>query len=259
MAAGDVVLNLAPLIPGRLLKPLGAGSRLAAGLLFPPTCAHCRRLIATQAVFPQLCQSCREQFSPQEPTCPSCGLARASGTSRCSQCAERRFSFDGVTSLGAYQGTLADAVLQMKYGGGQSLAYALGRHLADLLSSTGRDECYDLVVCATKHWTKRLITGINSPEVIMQGLADQANLPHASDVLVCRRRIAKQSMLSPTRRRQNVKNAWSVSSKYEFQEARILLVDDILTTGATADAMAKALKQSGAAYVGIAVVGRATK
>ena len=236
-------------------------SRSTTSLLLPPSCAFCEQPLESDLLVPQLCADCELQFTPGEPSCLECGHVFRSSKARlkvktpCPECTRRKFAFDRVFSLGVYEGALAEAVLRMKYEGGQSLAYALGRHLAKCVYGNDRGGCFDLVACATKHWTKRLFTGINSPEVIMHGLAERANLAHVAALLVCRRRISKQSMLSPTRRQQNVKQAWFVSRKHNVEGARVLLVDDILTTGATAHAMATVLKQSGAKQVSVAVVG----
>ena len=177
----------------------------------------------------------------------------------CRECQNQKFAFDKAVALGTYAGALRESVVRMKYDAGQPLAFALGRHLAWYLDRNGCDDQFDLATCVPKHWLKRLITGINSPEVIMEGLADHANLPRAADLLVCRRRISKQSMLSPEQRRRNVRKAWSVSNNYDIKDSRILVVDDILTTGATAHEVSRALKQAGAKRVTFAVIGRAKK
>lgn len=214
---------------------------------------------------PQLCVRCSSRLRSSKPACRQCGyIIRAEKNALemglpCPACRDQKFAFDEVESLGIYEGALADAVLKMKYDGGQPLAYAIGDLLAKCSERAANPGYYDFAACASKHWTKRLVTGINSPEVIMQGAAERANLPNFPDLLVCRRRIQKQSMLSPRQRQQNVRQAWHVSAKYDIRGARVLLVDDILTTGATVDAMSRELKQSGATFVGVMVAGRAIK
>ncbi len=197
-------------------------------------------------------------FTPNRTACDRCG-AELENELGCRECRNQTFAFDQVVALGAYAGVVRESVVRMKYDAGQSLAFALGRHLAWYLDCIGCVDQFDLVACVPKHWFKRLITGINSPEVVMEGLAEQANLQQAADLLVCRRRISKQSMLSPEQRRRNVRKAWSVSTNYEIRDSRILVVDDILTTGATAHEISRALKRAGAERVALAVIGRAKK
>ena len=147
----------------------------------------------------------------------------------------------------------------MKQQSGQPLAYAAGRQLAERIGSEGRTEDIDLLASIPKYWIKRLVTGVNSAETIMSGLSRQAKKCRVQDLLVCQRRINKQSLLSPDQRRRNVRGAWRVSDRYDVEGLRIMLVDDIMTTGATANAAARALKHAGAASVTVAVVGRASK
>lgn len=259
----DMIKLLAKNVLETSVRRFSRSSKMALGLLLPPNCANCGTSLDTDVVYPQLCMSCQSIFTPSHNFCDRCGIPRRSHGGivprKCLECATMRFAFDEVVALGTYQGEIAQAVLKMKYDAGQPLAFALGRHLAQHIVGTGRDNCYDLAACTTKHWLKRFFAGINSPEVIMQGIAEYANLPHAADLLVCRRRISKQSMLSPPQRQRNVRNAWKTSDRYDIRGARVLLVDDILTTGATAHQMSKALKQAGAKRVTMAVVGRATK
>ena len=89
-------------------------------------------------------------------------------------------------------------------------------------------------------------------------LAGQLGLPIATDLLVCRRWLRKQSTLKTDERRRNVRHAFRVSWRFNIRGARILLVDDVLTTGATAHEAARALRQAGAAAVYVAAVARST-
>lgn len=148
----------------------------------------------------------------------------------------------------------------MKYAAGESLAVAAGRQLGKRIGCTDHVDQPDLLTCIPKYWLKRLLTGVNSAETLMYGLGKQANIPFAADLLVCKRRIKKQSMLSPEQRRRNVKSAWEVSPNFQIPKgSHVMLVDDTMTTGATAHEAAKSLKKAGAVRVTLAVVGRAAK
>lgn len=177
----------------------------------------------------------------------------------CLECRDKKLSFDHVISLGEFTGPLRAAVVQMKYEGGQSLAAAVGRRLGESAGCVDNFGQPVLLTCIPKYWLKRLLTGVNSAETIMSGLGKQAKLDGVNDLLLCRRRIGKQSMLSPDQRRRNVRGAWKVSPNYDVTDMHIMLVDDIMTTGATANEAARALKAEGAKRVSVAVVGRATK
>jgi len=250
--------HLATELLQRQLQRIRRWGESGLALVLPPSCAHCGDSLDVDAIQPQLCSNCRAIFTPSRRGCERCG-AMLENELGCRECQNQKFAFDRVVALGTYAGALRESVVRMKYDAGQPLASALGRHLARHLDCMGCADQFDLVTCVPKHWFKRLITGINSPEVIMEGIAEQANLPQAADLLVCRRRINKQSMLSPEQRRRNVRKAWSVSTTYDITGSQILVVDDILTTGATAHEVSRALKRAGAKRVTLAVIGRAKK
>ena len=242
------------------------------GLAFPPCCAHCGAAVESDSIAPQLCESCIARiFTPQSTACRRCGVygVRKDMSQRkrqpksvvecCLECRDQKFAFDEVFSLGVYTGPLQEAVVRMKNPSGESLAHATGRALAAKIENAGLSDRPEFATCVPKYWLKRLRTGANSAEQIMSGVAKQAKLPMFPDLLICRRRIRKQSLLSPEQRRRNVRDAWRVSNDYEIVDAHVLLVDDILTTGATAHFAARALKSAGARRVSLAVVGRALR
>lgn len=225
-------------------------------------CANCEAALDESEIAPQLCSKCiAETFTPRRSGCQRCGLLGVrydSENHNCVACRDRKLAFRRVLSLGEYEGSLQAAIVKMKSEGGQQLAFAAGRRLAELASSADRIGQVDLLACIPKYWLKRLATGVNSAETIMSGLGKQAKLYGARDLLVCERRIEKQSLLSPEQRRRNVRRAWSVTPDYDIRDKHVLLVDDIMTTGATAHEAAKALRSAGAREVSVAVIGRAT-
>jgi predicted amidophosphoribosyltransferase len=92
--------------------------------------------------------------------------------------------------------------------------------------------------------------------VIAVSLARELKLPIATDLLVCRRWLRKQSTLNTDERRRNVRNAFRASWRFNIRNANVLLVDDVLTTGATAHEAARALRRAGSAAVAVAAVAR---
>ena len=245
------------------LRALG---RTGADLLLPPRCVLCdAELEENESV--QICRGCTLELQGEpSPACGRCGMnTAAAGAMECPDCRSRRFRFDRTFRYGEYQGPLRDAVLRAKLLTGEPIAAVLGAQLAAAVRSgltDGFDDSdprnhFDLVTCVPSFWWRRLRRGTNSAAVIAQVLARELGIPLANDLLVCRRNIEKQSSLSLAQRKNNVRGAFGLSWGYRIAGARLLLVDDVMTSGATAHEISKVLKQVGAASVAVAVVARA--
>lgn len=242
---------------GSLLHRLGCAT---FNLVFPSTCVACARSIHSSAsIEPELCDRCHTQLIASIPACPRCGAYETRlHEGKCSECQRKEFHFDRVVSLGPYEGDIHTAVLRMKYPMGGTLSRGLGRELARrVVAELSPEFAPDLVCCIPKFWWKRFVTGVNSAEALMWSVARELRLPSLADLVYCRRNIGKQSMLSPDQRERNVKRAWGIRRGYDLRQTHVLIVDDILTTGATANEAARALKRAGADSVSVAVVGRA--
>lgn len=135
---------------------------------------------------------------------------------------------------------------------------ALGCRLASLLAERPFPEPPELIVPIPMHWLSRLVRGTSAAETLARSLATAVSLPVAADLLHCRRLLKRQSLLLPSERLLNVKGAYGVSRGYDISGARLLLVDDVITTGATCDSAARALLKAGAAEVYAVSVARGT-
>ena len=214
-------------------------------LLYPRECVVCRAPIggAPGSAFCAACEAGLEWVRP--PLCPRCG---AGGVGRaCGECGGKEILFAGTTALGRYDGKSRDAVLELKFRGSRHLADEFGRRLAERI---GRR--FDVVTPVPMSRWKLLFRGYNAAELLAERLARHARLPYARSALRKVRRTRAQSELSMEERLTNPKGA------YRARKTRgvVLLVDDVLTTGATANACTEALRQAGAAEVHLAVIAR---
>ncbi len=245
--------------PGWRRILLASGGRwLGAGLdlVFPPQCAVCRGALETSAAG-MFCTPCRTELVGAL-GCPRCAASSAvAGDDGCPHCRHERQHFDGVARLGPYTGQLRTAVLAVKRPQQRSLAIALGDLLADARRAQLANWAVDAVVPLPMHWSRRLWRGANSPETIAERLARSLGVPLAGHLLKRRRRTAPQASLSPQRRVRNVRGAFRAHQHVDLPGARLLLVDDIMTTGATVNEASKVLRQAGAAAVVVAVLARA--
>jgi len=175
----------------------------------------------------------------------------------CVGCRGRRFHFDTVVPLGVYRDQLRSAVLKMKRPSGEPLACALGQ----LLVLRRKEKLTQLrpqwVAPVPMHWFRRAMRKTNSPELLAEQIARGLGTAFAPRLLRRRRNTRLQPDLAPGERFHNVRGAFEVGAACDVQGARVLLVDDVLTTGATASEAASVLRRAGADMVAVAVVARA--
>jgi ComF family protein len=207
-----------------------------------------------------LCSDCRRQLLPEsESFCRFCGAVVGpylSDDSRCHHCRNDRFTFSETAALGTYSGELRKAIRNCQQPGRSDLVRALVSLLWEAQAHRLKDWQIDLVTCIPQHWRKRLTRSINTSAELGARLAQKSDLPFARQLLSKTRHTPDQAQLTPTERRQNLKEAFRVSFRSLARGRRILLVDDVLTTGSTVEACARALKAAEASEIFVAVAGR---
>lgn len=230
-------------------------------LVYPRSCGLCHReLEDIEEAHSVLCEECfREMNLGDDRGCPACGAKLgpfAPSTPECVHCRNERYAFSEVFSLGNYGDALQRACLSCK----SESSHCLTRQMADLLYRLGQDTMVswdvDLVVCVPHHWRKRLLGGYQSSAELAERVAGNLGKPFARQLLTKTKHTPDQARLSPTLRRKNVKNTFAVASPKLVRDRRILLVDDVMTTGSTADACTRALKKAGAEAIFVAVLAR---
>ena len=228
----------------------------AINFIYPPTCLLCDQEIT--ALGHGFCESCLSKLKPAVLLeCPRCGAPVGPYTdlaSGCGQCRRESFAFDGVIRLGVYDGQMRLASLRAKASGGGSLARGLARLLVDQKRATFHTWGFDLVVPIPEHWTRRFVHPHYAAETISRQIARSLNVRWNRKILIKSRRTPKQATSPTPLRRQQQQGSFAVARKGPIAGKAILLVDDILTTGSTADAAAKTLKKAGAAHVIVAVI-----
>jgi ComF family protein len=158
--------------------------------------------------------------------------------------------------LGPYEGSLRAVLHELKYRGRRRVA---GRLALELLASPDARRLLApgaVLVPVPLHPRRRRERGFNQSELISAALARGAGLESAAGALVRRRDTAAQTGLSAAARRANVRGAFAVRRRARVAGRAVVLVDDVLTTGATAHACARALREAGAAEVRVLTVAR---
>jgi len=239
------------------VNPIRWFSRGLLELLVPPCCHFCAIGIFEPRT--QFCAACElALLGDVAPTCSRCAATlgpHLAPVTDCSLCRGHSLAFEGVCRLGEYDGKLREAVLMLKDGWNETLAEVLGRSLAPRIQAAWPGEPLTAVVPIPLHWWRRFRRGYNQSAAIAHGAAEILGVPVAS-WLRRRKATAPQYSLSATARKENVKDAFEVCSP-SVTGAKILLIDDVLTTGSTCHEAARCLLAAGADSVKVAVLARA--
>jgi ComF family protein len=224
--------------------------------LLPPACALCQEPLDPPDP-DTLCLTCCDSFPPQtEPHCPVCALPYPADTGpahHCQNCLQHKKSFSGVTPLGPFEGPLREAVHRFKYRGDINLDRPLGNMLARKLGNTS--PCFGMIVPVPLHPIKLRQRGYNQSTLIARQLARALKIPLVRDLLIRNKQGATQKEISARDRKKNVRQLFTCTR--QLQGESILLVDDVMTTGATARESSKTLLRAGAKAVHVAVLARA--
>ena len=227
-------------------------------LVFPDDCRICHAPLREISRVP-VCSSCLREPQPLTADffCSSC---RAPFVNRfpldengqCALCRLGLNDFDAAYSYGFYEGHLRTLIHLFKFEKIHTLARPLGKLLAQVLP---RSERFDAIVPMPLHWRRRWQRGFNQSDLLAREIAGSWGVPVRRAVRRVRASVP-QSGLTKSQRRANVRGVFDLRSGVSLQGARVLLVDDVFTTGATASACAKVLKRAGAARVTLLTVAR---
>jgi ComF family protein len=226
-------------------------------LLFPRVCAGCGAEVAEAGS--HLCWDCLADLQYiQPPFCDRCGdpvSGRVDHAFTCPLCIERGKGFDRARSAVRYEGAVAAAVRNLKYNNHLWVIPDLGGLLEAAVRVHYADLAFDLVSWVPLHHARRRSRGFNQSAELARDLARRLGIPAGATA----RRIRatpSQTRLTVPKRADNVRDAFRARSLRRLGGCRVLLVDDVMTTGATTNACAAALKDGGAASVSVITVAR---
>ena len=211
------------------------------------------------------CEQCLDQVrAPLEERCPTCGAIvaiHASYKGRCRLCYASKFHFSQAVCINNYSGQMQELVIRMKGRKDECLAMQLGTLLGYEMERLDLIEQIDVMAPVPRHWMKKFRSGFQASELICQQASKISGIPAANALMKSTRLTEKQGMLSDLKRLENVKDAFAFNSFFteKIKGKTVALVDDVMTSGATANQCAKALKKAGAANVVVAVVARGAK
>lgn len=233
-----------------------------ASLAFPPHCLQCRTSLPVQSKL-QWCSDCLSELAGKEQFgCRRCG-ARLTVPSpwenRCVVCYSVSTRFDRAYSIGNYQSLLQQLVRRMKREKSEAIATQFGTALSHGIMDSELDQRALSVVAIPTHWWKQLRRGFHAAAIIANAVSRSLHCRYLSNGLCSQRLTRKQGTLSTSARIRNVKGAFRVPRPSAVRGQHILLVDDVMTSCATANEAARILKQAGATQVTLGVVARGVR
>ena len=235
------------------VKPfLQKSSQIVLDFIFPPHCVNCK------AINGWLCLDCFGQISfLTDNVCERCGIPlEANYASLCKRCQNGYLQYiDGIRSSARFgSAPIRKSIHFLKYNNHRALASVLGKMLVTAYHQN--QLAVDVIIPVPLHPKRLKDRGFNQSELLGKEMSYALNLPHNSQALRRVRHTEVQIKLPASKRRLNVAEAFFCSAE-DLRQKRVLLIDDVCTTGATLDACASALHQQGVASVWGLTVARA--
>jgi ComF family protein len=231
-------------------------------VLFPAPCRICDQILANASRIP-ICNHCLDSFEAiVPPFCQCCGRPFASPIASqatwplCRLCRLEFFAFDRARSFAIYNDTLFDAIVLMKYEEVTRLGHWFAERIARCVARELDEWRVDAVVPVPLHPGRQRERGYNQAELIARPLAKRLGARVDTRLLTRTKPRPAQLLLSRSERWKSVRGAYATPGGAKVDNLRILLVDDVMTTGATLDACARALKKAGASRVAGLTVAR---
>jgi competence protein ComFC len=226
-----------------------------ASILFPSSCRICDQELTSASRVP-ICEDCLSSFvRAAGPHCEVCGQPWTETDQydlvpkQCRNCAAHSFRFNFVRSLGPYEGPLVRTVLLMKYEQIEPLGRWFAKTLAEFLRRENLLHKVNIIVPVPLHPLRKKARGFNQVDLFAKPLAKLLSLPYRPILLTRTRPRPEKHLLSHDERWDAVRGAFVMQSGTRVDNLSILLLDDVMTTGATLDSCAGALRNAGAASV----------
>lgn len=223
-------------------------------IMYPKLCLSCKNKLDASSANDYICSRCWLKIKKNTPPfCHSCGRHLEKNNpikNICPGCLKRKFNFDRAFSPCAYEGVIKDLIHEFKYNGKTHLGQPLGRIMTGFIREYRLPIDYlDMIIPVPLYKTRLRQREFNQAEVLGRHIAEEFKKILEPDALIRLRQTKTQTELAPEERFLNVKASFAADAGVDLKMKNLLVVDDVLTTGATSSEAARALKNAGANIV----------
>ncbi len=215
-------------------------------LLFPPRCPGCDEILYEKERFGCFCGTCQKKIKPVEGTiCLKCGKPIENEAEEyCYDCAKKPHLYMQNRSLYLYETPLRESMYRLKYSNRRCYGVIYGKEAARIYGAWIKSCEVEAIVPVPMHWFKERKRGYNQAHVIAESLGHELDIPVYPKLVKRVKNSAPQKLLNDKERKNNLKNAFK-TGKFDVKLRKILIIDDIYTTGSTMDEMSRALRSCG--------------
>ena len=216
-------------------------------LIYPRRCPVCDDIVGGTRL---ICEPCRLRLHPvREPFCKKCGKPLSTQEAEyCPDCGRRKHLYTRGRAVFEYDFVMRESIGRFKYENRREYGDFYVREMLGSCKEAVRSWNIDLISPIPLHRSRRRTRGFNQAELIARKLGKELGIPVSADTLLRSRKTKPQKELNDQERRNNLKNAFKIG-KNDLEFKKILLIDDIYTTGSTIDAAASVLLDHGAEKV----------
>lgn len=229
------------------MRIIGRFSDAVARLLFPPKCIFCGKALNIN-VDVEICEDCSRQIPFVDDT-----------DIRSNRFWSRKNWFDGLICVCHYSGIVKESIIRYKFYEKASYYRAFGKILADRVKKATKYDKFDIIISVPLHKSRERIRGYNQSFLISKVLSRELGLKECSNLLIRERNTESQRLFDRKGRMINLKDAFRVCDEAAIRSKKVLLVDDVMTTGSTLDECSRVLKKAGAVRVVGAVIATGRK
>ena len=222
-------------------------------ILFPRVCFSCDiRLKGKEKI---LCSDCEDSLQFLTEVCEICGSSE--NPSDCPVCNSNKFVFDKARSVFIFSKTIQNLIHELKYNEMKRISKYLGKYVSEYLHLFQLFKNVDIIAPVPLHLVKKRARGFNQAEFLSKEISRHVNWLHIPSLVLRNRFTDTQTKLNRKQRQENVSEAFTLNTKFNILNKNILIVDDVFTTGATANSICKLLKKNHAGKIYVLTIARA--